>query len=246
MAESFSDRVIVALDRADLKEVKELLQKLKGTLTYFKIGYELFTSHGWKAVELVKHSGGRVFLDLKLHDIPNTVKKTIRTICEHDIDMVNVHALGGLEMMKEAASEAKKVSTISGKKDFKIIAVTILTSHTSAQLSNEMGIHRSLEEEVLVLGRLAKQAGMDGVVSSPWEISLLKERLGNDFCIVTPGIRPAGADAGDQKRICTPLQAFQAGSDYIVIGRPITEAPDPAASAEAVLASLKGITAVNR
>ncbi len=230
-------KLIVALDTASLEVAKELIEKLKGVVSFYKIGFELFTAHGWKAVELVKRSGARVFLDLKFHDIPNTVAKTASVIAAHEIDMFNVHALGGFEMM-EAARKAVDDAVKGKKKKPILLAVTVLTSHSEEDLE-AMGIEGNLKDEVLTLAWLAKKAGMDGVVSSPQEITLLRNEFPKDFTIVTPGIRPAYTAKGDQKRTFGPKEAFVAGADFIVVGRPITAAPDPRSEAIAIQSTLK-------
>ncbi|MFA5159810.1 MAG: orotidine-5'-phosphate decarboxylase [Candidatus Omnitrophota bacterium] len=223
---SAEERLIVALDAPTLEVAEQWLSELKGVVHYYKVGLELFTAHGWKAVNLVKNHGGRVFLDLKLHDIPNTVSRTLAAVCEHEVDMVNVHALGGFEMMKMAREAVEKYSSGRVKKP-KLIAVTILTSHDQKSLSRELRIGGSVKDEVLHLADLAKKAGLDGIVCSPEETSWVRKKFKQEFLIVTPGIRPPDADKGDQKRIHTPEKALNAGSNYIVIGRPITQAANP-------------------
>lgn len=221
----FRDRIIVALDTSSLKEAEEWLKALQGSVGYYKIGLELFTAHGWAAVGLVQKYGGKVFLDLKLHDIPNTVSRALRSVCEHGVDMVNLHALGGLEMMKKAR---EAVDEFSGRaKRPKLIAVTILTSHSQAALSKELCIRRKVKDQVLHLAQLAKKAGLDGIVCSPQETAWVRKKLGRNFLIVTPGVRPSGSAHGDQTRIETPDRAMKAGADHLVIGRPITQAKNP-------------------
>ena len=232
------DRLIVALDAPTLEVAEQWLIELKGVVHYYKVGLELFTAHGWKAVNLVKNYGGRVFLDLKLHDIPNTVSRTLAAVCEHEVDMVNVHALGGFEMMKMAREAVEKYSSGRVIKP-KLIAVTILTSHDQKTLSRELRIRGSVKDEVLHLAGLAKKAGLDGIVCSPEETAWVRKKFKEDFLIVTPGIRPVGADQGDQKRIHTPAKALKAGSDYLVIGRPVTQSVSPR---EAALEILNAIT----
>jgi len=231
------ERLIVALDAPTLEVAEEWLFQLKGVVQYYKVGLELFTAHGWKAVNLVKNYGGRVFLDLKLHDIPNTVSRTLAAVCEHEVDMVNVHALGGFEMMRMASEAVEKYSAGRVKKP-QLIAVTVLTSHDQKALSRELRVRGSIKDEVLHLAGLAKKAGLDGIVCSPEETAWVRRKLKEDFLIVTPGIRPTGADKGDQKRIYTPEKALKAGSDHIVVGRPITQAQNPKEAALAILASL--------
>jgi orotidine-5'-phosphate decarboxylase len=234
---SAAERLIVALDAPTLEVAEKWLSELKGVVHYYKVGLELFTAYGWKAVNLVKNYGGRVFLDLKLHDIPNTVSRTLASVCEHEVDIVNVHALGGFEMMKMAREALEKYSSGRVSKP-KLIAVTVLTSHDQKSLSSELRVRGSIKNEVLHLAGLAQKAGLDGIVCSPEETSWVRKKFKKDFLIVTPGIRPTGADKGDQKRIFTPEKALKAGSDYMVIGRPITQAADPKEAALAILNSI--------
>lgn len=235
---SARDRLIVALDAPTLKVAEQWLSELKGVVTFYKVGLELFTAHGWKAVNLVKNYGGRVFLDLKLHDIPNTVSRTLAAVCEHEVDIVNVHALGGFEMMRMAREAVEKYSSGCVKKP-KLIAVTVLTSHDQKSLSCDLRVRGSVKEEVLHLAGRAKKAGLDGIVCSPEETAWVRKKFKHDFLIVTPGIRPLGADKGDQKRIFTPEKALRAGSDHIVVGRPITQAPDPKEAALRILGAIE-------
>lgn len=236
-----SDQIIVALDTPSLEFAERLLKDLEGVISFYKVGFELFTAHGWQAVELVRKYGGKVFLDLKLHDIPNTVAHAMAVVCEHEIDMVNVHALGGSEMMKAARKMVdQRVKT--GKKRPLVIGVTVLTSHAEGDLSRELGITKPLMEEVASLARLVQESGLDGVVSSPLETGMLRKIMPRDFVIVTPGVRPEGSDKSDQKRTFTPLKAMQAGADYLVIGRPITGADHPRRQVESILSSLTPVS----
>jgi orotidine-5'-phosphate decarboxylase len=232
------NRLIMALDAPTLEIAEKWLSDLKGVVHYYKVGLELFTAHGWKAVNLVKNYGGRVFLDLKLHDIPNTVSRTLAAVCEHEVDMVNVHALGGFEMMKAARDAVEKYSSGHVKKP-QLIAVTVLTSHDQKALARELRVRGSVKDEVLHLAGLAKKAGLDGIVCSPEETAWVRKKFKQDFLIVTPGIRPLGADQGDQKRVYTPERAFKAGSDYIVVGRPITQAANPKEAALQILEAIE-------
>ena len=227
------ERLIVALDTLRLDVVDGLLKELHGIVSFYKIGFELFTAHGWKAVEKVKKAGARVFLDLKLHDIPNTVAKTAAVLTEHEVDMFNVHALGGIEMMKAARQGVDERSKGRKQKPL-LLAVTILTSHNQADL-DRVGMVKNLREEVLSLARLAKEAGLDGVVTSPEETALLRKEFSSEFLIITPGIRPAGAAKGDQKRTFSPREAMAAGASFLVVGRPITEAASPRQAATSIL-----------
>lgn len=221
-------KVIVALDYADAASALKLVRQLNPALCRLKVGKELFTAEGPKFVEQLVHSNFGVFLDLKFHDIPNTVAKACAAASHLGVWMLNVHACGGLEMM-QAAQEA--INTSENKP--LLIAVTVLTSMNQASL-NQVGITTNLATHVLNLATLTRQAGLDGVVCSALEASMLRAQLGNDFCLVTPGIRPANASQDDQSRIVTPADALRNGSNYLVIGRPITQATDPLKMLESI------------
>lgn len=213
--------VIIALDFPGEKETLEFLDKFSEEL-YVKVGMELFYSAGPEIIKKIKEKGHRIFLDLKFHDIPNTVRGAVRSSVKHGADMMNLHAGGGIKMMEEAAEEAKK----SGK-EIILIAVTQLTSTSEETMNNDLLIDRPLKETVIHYAENAKKAGLSGVVCSALEVPGIKEKLGDEFITVTPGIRPKSSDAGDQKRIVTPEEARKLGSDFIVVGRPITSAEDP-------------------
>ena len=214
-------RVIVALDYPDARQALELAARLDPAACRLKVGKELFTAAGPELVRALVGKGFGVFLDLKFHDIPNTTAAACRAAAELGVWMVNVHASGGRRMM-EAAREAMDKSAHKPL----LIGVTVLTSMDEAGL-REIGIAGSPRDQVLHLAGLVQQSGLDGVVCSAQEAAELRARFGPDFALVTPGIRPAGTDAGDQSRIMTPANAIRAGSDYLVIGRPITQAADP-------------------
>ena len=216
--------VIVALDFADPQQASALAERLDPAQCRVKVGKELFTRGGPAVVEALMQRGFDVFLDLKYHDIPNTVAKACQAAAELGIWMVNVHATGGRRMM-EAAREALAQYS---KRPY-LIAVTILTSLADAELA-EIGFTGSAADNAIRLAGLAQQCGLDGVVCSSQEVASMRDRFGQDFCLVTPGIRPSGYQADDQRRIMTPGQAIQAGSDYLVIGRPVTAAADPLAA----------------
>ncbi len=222
------DKIIVALDVNNLKKAKTLVDKLYPFVKIFKVGSELFTSCGPEAVDMIHKKGAKVFLDLKFHDIPNTVTQAVKAAMHMGVFMLNLHASGGEDMLK-AASHAKGKS----KKPI-LLAVTVLTSLDSSAL-RKIGVQKSPIAQVKSLALLAKSAGMDGVVCSPMEIKLIRKTCGKEFVIVTPGIRPAGAGRQDQKRIATPQQAISDGADYIVVGRPITDAEDPLAAAKEIV-----------
>ena len=214
-------KIIVALDYPHAAPALELVQRLEPSLCRLKVGKELFTVAGPQFVEQLQKRGFDVFLDLKFHDIPNTTAQACKAAASLGVWMVNVHALGGRRMM-ETAREA--LANVSNRP--KLIAVTVLTSMAQEDLLG-IGITASPAEMVLRLAGLAKDSGLDGVVCSAQEASALRQQCGKDFCLVTPGIRPANAAANDQSRIMTPSAALEAGSSYLVIGRPITQAADP-------------------
>lgn len=221
-------RLIVALDYPDARGALALAGRLDPTLCRLKVGKELYTAAGPGLVEKLRQSGFGVFLDLKYHDIPNTVAGACRAASELGVWMINVHALGGRAMMT-AAREA-----LAGHPDRpKLTAVTLLTSMGAADME-EVGLAGSPQESVTRLARLAQACGLDGVVCSPREAAELRRLCRRDFCLVTPGIRPADAAQDDQQRIATPRQAVASGADYLVIGRPVTRAPDPLAALNAI------------
>ena len=212
-------QLIVALDVPSWSRARKLVDRLAPEVRYFKVGSQLFTLCGPRIIRYIRVKGGRVFLDLKLHDIPNTVANAVRAAAELGVALLTVHAQGGREML-QAAVEAAKAARRRGEQRRRppdIVAVTVLTSQASPQT----------QKEVLRLARLARQAGCAGVVASMHECARLRKIWGRRFVIITPGIRPAGAKAGDQRRVATPSQAVRAGSSYLVVGRPIVEAPDP-------------------
>ena len=232
------DRLIVALDVESLAEAERLLDRLQGLITRFKIGSQLFTAAGPPAVELVAKRGAEVFLDLKFHDIPNTVAGAAREATRMGVLMFNVHASGGRAMMKAAVESAATTAKETGGRRPIVLAVTVLTSLDRGALSRELSVATSVEGHVLHLAGMAAESGLDGCVASPNEIAALRTNRGAGWVIVTPGVRPAGSDSGDQSRIATPRAAVQAGAHYLVVGRPITAASDPTRAAEAVLAEM--------
>ena len=230
--------ILVALDVESAAKAIALADQLRGTVGGYKIGKQLFTAAGPAIVHELTSRGDRVFLDLKFHDIPNTVAGAVQSAVTTGAWMVNVHASGGSAMMRAAAEAAAKTASALGRPRPLVIAVTVLTSMTDAML-DEIGVKRPLLEQVLHLAKLAKAAGLDGVVASPQETRAIREACGKDFQIVTPGIRPADQQGkDDQARTLTPAEAISAGATYLVIGRPITAAPNPRQAAEAIAATL--------
>jgi orotidine-5'-phosphate decarboxylase len=220
------DRLVLALDIDSDREALSLVDELKEDVGLFKVGHQLFTAYGPDIVRGIIGRGGKVFLDLKYHDIPATVAKASAEAVKLGAAIVNVHALGGLDMMKAAAESAKETADKSGIPAPLMLAVTILTSMDEKSLRRELKVMRSLQREVGHLARLAQRAGLHGVVASPQEIRMLRRTVRGEFVILTPGVRPAWAGRDDQKRIMTPAEAVAAGADYIVIGRPVLKAAD--------------------
>lgn len=237
--EEARNKIIFALDVHGVDDIDRWAGLLTGKVGMFKVGKELFTSCGPAAVKAVQKHGGKVFLDLKYHDIPNTVANAMCEAARLGVQLANLHALGGAEMMEAAVTAVNKEFSFSGAERPRLLAVTILTSSTVETL-RQVGIEHSVQDMVVRLARLAKASGMDGVVASPLEIGLIREACGADFLIVTPGVRPSFASVDDQKRIMTPAEAVSSGADYLVIGRPIAKAADPVQAAEAIAAEIVG------
>jgi orotidine-5'-phosphate decarboxylase len=230
--------ILVALDVESAGKAIELADALRGSVGGFKIGKQLFTAAGPAIVRELTSRGDRVFLDLKFHDIPNTVAGAVQSAVATGAWMVNVHASGGGAMMKAAADAARKTAASLGRPRPVVIAVTVLTSMDDKTLA-DVGVTRGMLDQVVYLARLAKDSGLDGVVASPQEVKAIREACGSDFQIVTPGIRPADQQGkDDQARTLTPAEAMAAGSTYLVIGRPITAAPNPREAAETIAATL--------
>jgi len=226
------DRLIVALDVPQGDAARALLERVAGHVGLFKVGSQAFTAAGPELVREIVGRGEKVFLDLKFHDIPNTVAGAVASASRLGVSLVDVHGLGGRAMMEAAVGALPAMGT-------RLLAITILTSHDEDTLG-EIGVNGSMAESVRRLAQLAKEAGADGVVASPHEVALVREACGSDFLIVTPGIRPAGVALGDQARAATPAAALAAGADYLVVGRPITGAADPAAAADAIVREMEG------
>ncbi len=226
------DRLIVALDVPTAEQAKMLARQLRGTCRWLKVGLELYLSAGNAIVEELVGQGYSVFLDLKFHDIPNTVAGAVRSAASVGASLLTVHASGGPAMLAAAAEAAATTPNPP-----RLLAVTVLTSMDAAQLAGA-GIPATPAEQVLRLAEMAQISGIDGLVCSAEEVGLLRQQLGTRPYLVTPGIRPAGADIGDQKRVATPTQAIRAGANALVVGRPITRAADPVQAAEAILAEM--------
>ncbi len=225
------DRLIVALDFPDRRSAVPMMERLRGHVGMFKVGKQLFVAEGPAIVREIVGAGERVFLDLKFHDIPNTVAGAVASAVSLGVSLINVHAAGGSAMMRAAAEAAKSSET-------RILAVTVLTSLEAPDLA-AIGFSEQAEQLAVRLTRLALDSGLHGVVAPATEAPRLRRELGSNFLIVTPGIRPAGAHWQDQARVSGPREAILAGADYIVVGRPITEAPDPAAAARGIVEMLE-------
>ncbi len=227
--------LIVALDVSSTAEVEETVDRLGDAVGFYKIGLELFSAEGPDAVRAVKRRGKKVFLDLKLHDIPRTVERAVLAGAALGVDLMTIHAAGGRAMIRAAADAAASCGADAPQ----ILAVTVLTSLDRSDL-DDLGVARTPAQQVEALGRLALENGADGIVCSPVEVARMRAVLGEGALLCTPGVRPAGADAGDQKRIATPAAAVADGSTHLVVGRPILQAADPRAAALAITAEMEG------
>lgn len=227
---SMNAKLIVALDFPQIGAALQLVDAAGDAVEWYKVGKQLFTLCGPTVIHELKARGKKVFLDMKYHDIPNTVAGAVRAAAAIGADIINVHASGGPEMLKAAAEAANDTGKL-------VIAVTVLTSMDASSLA-AIGVNATPEEQVVRLARLTRDAGLGGVVCSPLELEAIHHACGGDFVTVVPGIRPAGAALGDQKRVMTPRLAAQSGASYIVVGRPITAAADPCDAAKAILAEL--------
>ncbi|WP_218081342.1 orotidine-5'-phosphate decarboxylase [Anthocerotibacter panamensis] len=227
--------LIIALDYPDAALVWPVIEQLTPPICFWKVGLELFVAAGPDVVQQLKAHEQRVFLDLKLHDIPNTVVGACRAAAALGVDLLTLHASGGVRMLQSAVEAVQSSET-------KLLAVTLLTSLGEEELRAELGVERCARDYVLHLARLAQQAGVHGVVCSPWEAASVREVCGPNFLIVTPGIRLPGAEAEDQRRVCTPGEALRRGADYLVIGRTVTQHPEPRLALAHVLADIASTT----
>lgn len=236
------DRLILALDVDSRDRALKIVDQLNGSISIFKVGIQLFTREGPEIVRLIQARGARVFLDAKYHDIPNTVANAGRMATRLGVYMYNVHTLGGYEMMAVTVEASRRMAEELGVRRPIILGVTILTSIDQKLLEREMGIGRSVGDEIVHLASLAKRAGLDGVVASPKEIGIIRKACGEDFIILTPGIRPDWAGTQDQRRTMTPSEAVESGADFLVVGRPILQAADPVKAAKKILEEMEETT----
>ena len=233
------NRLIVALDTDDGEEIDWLSGTLMDKIRWFKIGFQAFSALGMEAFPWFEQNGYNAFVDLKFHDIPNTVARDVGMMTKHGANMINMHASGGLMMMKAARASADDTAYKADIPRPILLGVTLLTSIEEANFRLSFASARTLSEQVVYLAQLAQEAGLDGVVASPLEIEPIRRACGDNFLIVTPGIRPEWAETGDQRRITTPAEAIQRGADYIVVGRPIIEAEDPLEATEMILDEMR-------
>ncbi|MBW1972567.1 MAG: orotidine-5'-phosphate decarboxylase [Deltaproteobacteria bacterium] len=232
------EKLILALDIDNTSKAIELIELLKDYIGIFKIGKQLFTRLGPEIIRIIQKKGGKVFLDLKFFDIPNTVKKAVKEATFHKVSMFTIHAMGGRKMIKEAVKSCIDSANMLKIPRPLVLAVTLLTSFDEKGI-HEIGISGSIEENVLKLARLSMEAGADGVIASPKEIKLIRKECGDKFLIVTPGIRPSSINKDDQVRTMTPSEAIKEGADYIVVGRPILLAEDPVEEAKKIINNVK-------
>ncbi len=228
------EKIIFALDVEHFSEAQEWVKLLKNQVGMFKVGKQLFTHAGPKVIDMILAKGQKVFLDLKFHDIPNTVAKAGEEATKHNVTMFNLHALGGFEMMRKTVEGSRAVAKTLGIPKPLILAVTLLTSMDEETI-REVGIQGPVVEQVGRLASLAMKAGVDGVVASPQEVAVIREKCSDSFLIVTPGIRMPSSKSDDQKRTLSPKEAVTAGADYLVIGRPIKEAKDPLEAVQKII-----------
>ena len=238
MRTAAKNKIIIALDVDSLESAQELVALLRSSAGAFKIGKQLFTRYGPQAIAMVHDAGGAVFLDLKFHDIPNTVARASAEVVRHGVLMFNMHAMGGYEMMQQSVAAVRKMAENLGVRRPLVLAVTVLTSLAQSDLA-AVGITAGMDDQVRRLAKLAKSAGADGVVASPQEIEIIKTACGPEFLVVTPGVRPKAAQGDDQKRVLTPGEAIRKGADYIVVGRPVTEAPDPLVAVKEIIKEIE-------
>ncbi len=242
----FKNPLIIALDVDTAEEAVDLADRLGPHAGGFKVGMQLYYGAGPEVVRRLREKKTPVFVDLKLHDIPNTVSGAVRALTRLGASILNVHAAGGREMMRAAADAARDEAARCGISRPLVVAVTVLTSIDEKVFHDELGMPGSIRDRVAAWARLAGEAGLDGVVASPREIAAVREACGPDFVVISPGVRPAGAATGDQKRTMTPGEAAGLGATYLVVGRPVTAAPDPVEAARSILDEITVLSATPR
>ncbi len=239
--EEIKKRLVLALDVEELDEAKKLVDELSPYIGTFKVGLQLFCGYGLEIVNYIKEKNADFFLDVKLHDIPNTVEKASYNVIKNGANFFNVHATGGIEMMKAAKKGAMEAAEKYSRKKPLVLAVTVLTSINQETLTNELSNSKNVEDFVIQLAKNAKSAGLDGVVASARELKAIKKELGSDFIVLTPGIRPSWSAKDDQARIATPKSAIEDGADFIVLGRAITKAQDKIEAIKKIYEEIQGV-----
>lgn len=230
-----NERIILALDVDDLDEAEKLVLELKDYVGYFKVGLQLFTSYGFSAIKMIKDHGGKVYCDLKFHDIPNTVAHACSNLIKHNINFFNIHLQGGSKMATQVVKTAKETAKSLEVDSPTIIGVGLLSSLGQRTLGEELCVEKNVEEYIIKLAKIAKDSGLDGVVAGASESKKIRQEFGDDFIILCPATRPTWAAINDQVRVDTPTEAISAGVDYLVIGRPITDAPDKIAAVNLII-----------
>ena len=238
--EEIRKKLVLALDVEEMDEAKKLVDELSPYIGTFKVGLQLFCGYGLEIVNYIKDKNADFFLDVKLHDIPNTVEKASFNVIKNGANFFNVHATGGIEMMKAAKKGAMEAAEKYGKKKPLVLAVTVLTSINQETLTNELSNTKNVEDFVIQLAKNAKLAGLDGVVASAKELKAIKREVGEDFIVLTPGIRPAWSATNDQQRIATPKSAIEDGADFIVLGRAVTKAEDKVEAMKKIYKEIQG------
>lgn len=229
------DRIILALDVDDLDEAEKLVVELKDYVGYFKVGLQLFTSYGFSAIKMIKDHGGKVYCDLKFHDIPNTVSHACSNLIKHNINFFNLHLQGGSKMIMQAVKTSKDVAKSLSVDPPTILGVSLLSSFGQRTLTEELGVDKGLEDYIMSLAKIAKDCGLNGIIAGASESKKIRQELGEDFIILCPATRPTWAAVNDQVRVDTPTDAIKAGVDYLVIGRPITDAEDKTSAVKLII-----------
>jgi len=229
------DRIVLALDVDDLEEAEKLVIELKDYVGYFKIGLQLFTSYGLSAIKMIRDNGGKVYCDLKFHDIPNTVSHACSNLIKHNINFFNVHLQGGSKMVSQVVKTAKETSKKLGIDPPTILGISLLSSFGQRTLTEELCVEKNIEAYSMQLTKIAKDCGLDGIVAGASEAKKIRQAFGEDFIIFFPATRPTWSAVNDQVRVDTPTEAIKAGVDYLVIGRPITDAQDKVAAAKLII-----------
>lgn len=240
---SAKERIILALDVNDINTAKNIVIELKDYVGFFKVGLQLFTSCGFEAIKMIKENGGNVYCDFKFNDIPNTVAHACSNLIKNNIDFFNIHLQGGSKMVSQAVKASKETSKELGIENPTILGVSLLSSFGQRTLTQELCVEKNIEEYIMQLALMAKETGLDGIVAGASEARRIRNELGKDFIILCPATRPTWAAVNDQVRVDTPTEAINAGVDYLVIGRPVTEAPDKISAVNLIIDEIN--TALN-